>query len=142
MKNYYSIDEIATMTMLSTRTIRNYIKQGFLNGEKIDGVWQFTTEDIDHFLKNDYVRQSVQTKRNALVYDYMIDNHRAIDSVCSIYDYPVKNMMEAESKRKKIMERLNSNEYGEFKFSYDYQKNRVRMILIGNPKQMARLMED
>lgn len=142
MKNYYSIDEIATMTMLSTRTIRNYIKQGFLNGEKIDGVWQFTIEDIDHFLKNDYVRQSVQTKRNALVYDYMIDNHKSADSVCSIYDYPVENMMEAESKRKKIMERLNSNEYGEFKFSYDYQKNRVRMILIGNPKQMARLMED
>lgn len=40
MKTIYSIDDISKMTMLSTRTIRNYIKLGLLNGSKTNGYWQ------------------------------------------------------------------------------------------------------
>lgn len=141
MKEFYNIEEVAVMTMLSTRTIRNYIKQGFLDGEKIEGVWQFTAEDIEAFFKNDYVRQSIQTKKNAMVYDYMIDNTKAKASVCSIYDYPVADGKEAEAIYKKLEERINSNEYGSLKFSYEYHKKMVRIILVGDPVEMARLME-
>ena len=44
MENY-TINDIAMMTGLTTRTIRNYIKLGILNGEKEDGVWRFSAED-------------------------------------------------------------------------------------------------
>lgn len=71
MKEYFTINDLSTMTMLSTRTIRNYITQGFLNGEKIEGVWRFTTEDIDTFLQENYVNQSIQSKRNGIVFNYM-----------------------------------------------------------------------
>jgi len=36
-EKHYSIAELALMTRLSTKTIRNYIKMGLLKGEKIDG---------------------------------------------------------------------------------------------------------
>ena len=35
MKETYSINDVAMITGLSTRTIRNYISLGFLSGEKV-----------------------------------------------------------------------------------------------------------
>lgn len=42
MNEFYTINDIATMTGLTTRTVRNYMKLGLLEGEKVDGVWQIT----------------------------------------------------------------------------------------------------
>ncbi len=142
MKELYTIDDIATMTMLSTRTIRNYIKQGFLNGEKIDGVWQFTLDKIDEFMKNDFVKQSIKTKRNGLVYDYILNDNKTKNSVCSIYDYPIASSFDAKNLCNNIINKINSNEYEEIKFSYTYEKNMVRIILIGDPEQLTRLMSN
>lgn len=138
MKEFYNIEEVATMTMLSTRTIRNYIKQGFLEGEKTDGIWQFTAGELETFFENDYVKQ---TKKNSMIYDYMLNGTKSSASVCSTYDYPVKDGEEAKTICDRLIERINSNEFGELKFSYEYYKKMVRIILIGDPRQMARLME-
>lgn len=118
MKTIYSIDDISKMTMLSTRTIRNYIKLGLLNGSKTNGYWQFTSDDISKFMNNDYVTQSLNTKRNSLIYDYILNDCKSINSVCSIYDYPVENNVEAKSLYNKILKKINSNEYNNLKFSY------------------------
>lgn len=65
MDKYYTINEIAMFTGLTTRTIRTYLKMNILSGEKIDGTWRFTEEDVTAFLKNPYVKTSVEAKQNA-----------------------------------------------------------------------------
>ena len=87
MKTIYSIDDISKMTMLSTRTIRNYIKLGLLNGSKTNGYWQFTSDDISKFINNDYVTQSLNTKRNSLIYDYILNDCKSIKSVWSTFKF-------------------------------------------------------
>ncbi|MGL5676917.1 MAG: helix-turn-helix domain-containing protein [Cellulosilyticaceae bacterium] len=141
MKAFYTIEDVAEMTMLSTRTIRNYIKQGFLDGEKIEGVWQFTSEDLYKFFDHDFVRQSVDSKKNGIVYDYMSTRKKEVPTVCAVYDYPM-NPIEAQTFCNKLLERVNSNEYGEVRFSYQHRKDMSRIIVVGDPKQIARLMED
>ena len=140
MKTIYSIDDISKMTMLSTRTIRNYIKLGLLNGSKTNGYWQFTSDDISKFMNNDYVTQSLNTKRNSLIYDYILNDCKSINAVCSIYDYPVENNVEAKSLYNKILKKINSNEYNNLKFSYNYSNNMVRIILIGDPNEINELI--
>ena len=76
MSKYYSINDVAMMTGLSTRTIRNYIKMNLLDGEKVDGVWKFTEENFQSFVENPNVKPSIQAKSNAIVYDFMLDNHK------------------------------------------------------------------
>lgn len=69
----YNINEVAVMTGLSTRTLRNYLKMGVLDGEKIDGVWQFSEEHLGEFLRNPVAAPSIQAKRNALIFDFLAD---------------------------------------------------------------------
>jgi hypothetical protein len=142
MKEYFTIDDLATMTMLSTRTLRNYIKLGFLEGEKPDGCWKFTAEEIAAFLKNDFVKQSIQSKKNGIIFDYMANDVKQEDMVCSIYDYNDVNQEEAEKMCTNMLELVNSNQYGNVRFSYEYddKKKMVRVILTGSTNGIHNLM--
>ena len=63
MKDRFSIDDMALITRLSTRTIRNYIADGFLEGDKSSGAWQFTAEQVDAFLQNQSVLPTLRSKK-------------------------------------------------------------------------------
>ena len=87
MKEFYTLNELALITSLTTRTLRNHLRQGTLSGEKIDGIWSFTDEDIQRFLALPAVRQSVEARRNAPVFDFLADNHKRANRACVILDY-------------------------------------------------------
>ena len=48
LEKLYSVEEVAEMTAVTTRTIRNYLRKGVLTGTKIGGQWRFRQEDIMH----------------------------------------------------------------------------------------------
>ncbi len=144
MKEYYSIDDLATMTMLTTRTLRNYISQGLLQGEKEAGAWSFSNDHIEAFFKEPSVAQSIQSKKNGMVYEFMSNDIKHENMVCSMYDYPKKSSDEAEAIYEKLVNQINSNQYGPIRFSYAYnrKKEMVRIILIGNPIEIHKLMTE
>lgn len=43
----YTVADVAELTGLTSRTIRNYLKDGTLRGKKIGVQWRFTEEDIN-----------------------------------------------------------------------------------------------
>ena len=89
MEKTYTIQDIAGMTGLNERTIRSYLADGQLQGEKVDGAWRFTAEQFGSFLAQDMVRSSVQAKANAVVYDFLITDRRKESAACLILDQPV-----------------------------------------------------
>ena len=46
----YSVPEVSHMLNVTTVSIRNYIKQGYLNGQKVMGRWVVVEEELDKFL--------------------------------------------------------------------------------------------
>ena len=74
--NYYVINHLVMFTGLSDRTIRNYISSGILQGEKINGLWHFTPEQVEEFISHPSVRPSILAKNNGLVYDFILDNKK------------------------------------------------------------------
>lgn len=143
-KEYYSIIEIAIMTGLSTRTIRTYIKNGFLNGSKKDGAWIFSENEVGKFLNEPFVRQSVQIKNDSLVRDFINNKHKTTNKVCSIFDYLVKSIEDAELLCDKIIEQINSNQYGEIRFTFDYDHkiNIARIIITGETGLVLKMMQN
>ena len=45
----YSVVDLAHMLNVTTVSIRNYIKQGHLNGQKIMGRWFVSEEELEDF---------------------------------------------------------------------------------------------
>lgn len=142
-KDKYYISDIALMTRLSDRTIRTYIKKGFLKGEKTDGVWLFSEEDIEKFMNENYIKQSIQIKNNALINDFIINNRKNNVSMCCIYDYPAESEEVGKIICEKVMKEINTNEFSNIAMSYNFDlKNKiVRLIVIGSPTKTIELMQ-
>ena len=100
MQEMYTINHVALMSGLSSRTIRNYIKMGFIEGEMINGVWHFSAEDVGAFFANPNVAPAIQAKRNALIFDFLSDDYKKQDEMCAVIDHiatPCRNSFATRS---------------------------------------------
>ena len=91
---YYLISHLVLLTGLTDRTIRKYISSGILQGEKIDGLWHFTPEQVEGFVRHPAVRPSILAKHHAAVYDFLLDDQKNDDEICIVLDYPRRNRKE------------------------------------------------
>ncbi len=138
MEKLYTISDIATMTRLTERTIRNYMQMGIFDGEKIDGVWQFTIEAVEKLLESEYVQAAIRAKDNAIVFDFMANTRKKNEELCVILDIP------AAKEPKEISEffcaAVSEGGYGDIRFSFKKSGEYVRVILKGEAKSVSRMM--
>lgn len=137
IENYYQINHIVLFTGLSDRTIRNYIASGVLQGEKINGVWHFTPEQIESFICHPAVRPSILAKHNAAVYDFLLGSSKKACEACVILDLPGKSEKEAAEY---FCYRINNGNYHNIHFSFNSLKNVPRIILTGNATEVLQLV--
>jgi len=76
MEKLYTVEDIAGLASVTTRTIRNYIKDGVLTGRKIGGQWRFTEEDYKKF---------TVSSSDALLEDWV--NEEALDFISGVTDH-------------------------------------------------------
>ena len=130
MEKYYTLNEVAMMTGLTTRTLRNYLKMNVLKGEKIDGIWKFTEEEFAEFIQNPYVKPSLQAKNKAIVFDFLAQNEKRTNEICTIIDV-CEDSNEAEEISAFFCEEINKRNEGKINFSYEKNGSYVRVILRG-----------
>lgn len=135
--NYYLIPHLTLITGLTDRTIRNYISAGFLQGEKINGLWHFTPEQVDAFLKNPAVRPSILAKNNALVYDFMLEEKKQKQEACVILDLPGA---EAKETAEFFCWSISTGDYQNIHFAFDSNGKVPRVILKGDTKVVMELV--
>ena len=136
MAETYTIQDIAGMTGLNERTIRSYLADGLLKGEKTDGAWRFTAEHFGDFLRQDMVRASVQAKANGVVYDFLMTDRRKESAACLILDQPSAEGQEP-GLREALSEQVNRLE---LRWAYRYQDGMARSILSGPPAALGELL--
>jgi len=131
MKEYYTINEVATMSGLTTRTIRNYIKLGMLEGEKVDGIWQFSADALNSFMQDKSVQSSMQAKKNGIVFDFLADRYKKCNEICTILDFPV-SQEEATEIGKFFCDAVNGSQgVTAIHFNFEYVNGIARIILKG-----------
>ena len=140
MKEAFSINDLAMITGLSTRTIRTYITTGFLSGEKIDGAWVFTHEQVLAFIENKAVQPSIKAKKNAIVFDFLGTKPYNNDKMCTILDLAAKEALTASVF---FCEKISEcSPEAELRFASDPVGTGVRLILSGSPKDVMNLMNE
>ncbi len=137
--NYYTINHITLMTGLTDRTIRNYISSGFLKGEKINGLWHFSPEQVDAFVRNPAVWPSIQAKKNSIVYDFLLDTKKKHERICIILDLPGDDPKIAAEY---FCYTISNGNAESVQFSFDSIKGTPRVILQGDPAQVLQLVND
>lgn len=137
--NYYLISHLVLMTGLTDRTIRNYISSGILQGEKINGLWHFTAEQVEQFICHPAVRPSILAKQHSCVYDFLLNNKKENCEACMILDIPGKD-------KKEIAEyfgyRISNEDFQNIHFSFDGVASTPRIILKGDTTEVLRLVND
>ena len=139
MKEQYNINELSMMTGLTTRTLRNYLQKGVLSGDKVDGAWTFSAEDIESFFAEPAVRKAMQAHRNALVYDFLADPFKKTNRVCTIMDFPVSTDEALDIARFFSTEIMDHGR--DIEFRYINERHYARFILSGSEEQVAGLMK-
>ena len=87
----YSVEEIAEMTSVTTRTIRNYLRNGILTGTKIGGQWRFRQEDVMNMLNQENMSSDVRETSKRIVKDFLNEQYTPFlesVSVCTVADVP------------------------------------------------------
>ncbi|NLV88914.1 MAG: helix-turn-helix domain-containing protein [Tissierellia bacterium] len=133
-KKLYTVEDVARMTGLTSRTIRNYLKDGKLKGKKIGVQWRFTEEDINELFEDKDFYDSVEVTKNQIVIDFINNEEVNEISICAIIDYPCKDVAIMEDLYKKVSQVVNVYiKKGIKKFSYLYQENhkKARFIITG-----------
>ena len=135
----YNINEVAVRTGLSTRTLRNYLKMGVLDGEKIDGGWQFSEEHLGEFLRNPVAAPSIQAKRNALIFDFLADDCKQRDEMCTVIDRRA-TLDEANAKSEFFCDAINREWAGCIRFGVSFNGSHARAILTGPEDAVQQLL--
>lgn len=133
----YTINDVATMTGLTTRTLRTYIKMGFLEGEKVEGIWQFSDEQLTAFFANSSVKSAILAKHNGAVFDFMASLKKDRDETCVIMDLAVSEC-KAREISKLFCEEIRTVQ--NIRYYYGWEKGNARIILTGDAAAVRTLM--
>lgn len=135
--NFYTIGHIVQFTGLTDRTVRSYISSGILQGEKINGVWHFTEEQADAFMRHPAVKPSILAKRNAVIYDFLLDEKKKTPEGCMVLDFPAE---EKEKLTAYFCCAVGEHDLHDFTFSMDCVGSVARVILKGHTEELLKLI--
>ncbi len=135
----YNLNQAAMITGLTTRTLRNHLKQGLLKGEKIEGNWSFSEEELDEYIADPSVKQAILAKQHAVVYDFLADPFKKTNRICTIMDFPVSAEEALDMAR--FFGKEITDHGSDIEFRYINEKNYARFILAGSEEQVHDLMK-
>ena len=135
--NFYLIRNLVLSTGLSDRTIRSHIAAGILKGEKINGLWHFTPEQVNCYISHPAVRPSILAKHHAPAYDFLLDNKKRSSEACVILDLPGKNTKEVAEY---FCDHISNDNLHHIHFSFDGVAPTPRVILTGKTDVVMQLL--
>ena len=138
MDNKYTLNDLALMTGVTTRTLRNYLNQGLLKGDKVNGMWQFTAEEIDRFFSEPFVREGLRIKRSSEVFDFLACKNKKEERSCVILDIPA-----SRKKGSEISDFFcdKMNDAANVRFNYGWENGFCRVILAGTANAVKNIMK-
>lgn len=140
METKYTLNQVAVMTGLSTRTLRNYLKSGLVNAEKTDGVWLFSVENFESLLTTPAVKSSIRAKNKSVIYDFIADNRKKENKICTVLDIRCDDD-EGQEISQFFCDTINGS-YSEPDIIFKFEKygNNVRIILSGGEEIVSDLL--
>ena len=140
MDKLYTVKDVALMTGLTERTIRNYLKNGKLQGKQIGAQWRFTEDDIKRLFEDVTVTNNVAQNNHDRVFEFLKHDPKP-DTGAVVINVPVTAENELEAKVQAVIDLVNTSQNIEFSFQYLREAGIAQFILIGNVDTIHQFME-
>lgn len=146
VERLYTIEQVAKMTSLTTRTVQNHLRTGMLRGRKIGGQWRFTATDIREMMnsRNESSETAAEQKQNVIDFlDGINTDIKGETQICTIIDLYLSRE-DAENQYDRLHELIEA-EKGEahliLQYSYTDAKQKARFLLFAPPELIGKAME-
>lgn len=133
----YTVRDVALMTGLNPRTIREYLRRGLLKGERTAAGWRFTVEQFVALISLPEVERSIRAKEQGTVLDFLSQKKKAAPTACVILDIPIEPAGEEA-----LRARLLSMSGEELSFRYRQEGTMARVTATGSPGRLADLLKE
>ena len=133
----YTVADVAQVTGMTSRTIRNYLKDGTLTGQKIGVQWRFTEDEI----KKLFSRQTPgQSSPSQIVRGFLGEQGRESDAFCALLDFPGVTELDGMELYQKLQEKRGA---GIDSMSYEYhdEGQLLRVAVSGDTGAVMDLLE-
>ena len=144
LEKMFTVEDIAQMTSLTDRTIRNYLRTGLLKGRKIGGQWRFNMQDIKNFLDSGEVMSAISSEYKQDVLDFIDNVNTKISGdrqSCVIIDLYI-NHDKANSINEKLCELTALDTIHQMRLYYEYSEEyqRARFTVFSSPEIAVKLL--
>lgn len=145
MEKLYTVDDVAEFTSLTSRTIRNYLKEGVLKGKKIGGQWRFTMDNISELLKDKNAVTEMINENDQNLIDFINGTNTDISGeiqVCTVADYYCQSVEYASllSQNFSGITQKSNGDCCKYNFYYNAAEQKARYIFFGAPAFIAESM--
>lgn len=66
----YNLRDVMEMLKIPERTIRRHIKEGLLVGRKLGGIWKFTQEEVENYVRGARLQKHIRDEGLKDIQDY------------------------------------------------------------------------
>ncbi len=139
----YTVNEVAEITLMTPRTIRNYLRSGALKGRKVGGQWRFTQEDVQALLGAKDVRTHMKQTQEDKLSAFLQGKEKHGDvSVCSIIDvYLPQHAIAQKCEQVCALFSVESQTPISFHFEYDDAAEKGRFVVFAPPALVIEVMK-
>ena len=144
LEKMFTVEDIAQMTSLTDRTIRNYLRTGLLKGRKIGGQWRFNMQDIKNFLDSGEVMSTISSEYKQDVLDFIDNVNTKISGdrqSCVIIDLYISHD-KANSINEKLCELTALDTMHQLRLCYEYSEEyqRARFTVFSSPEIAVKML--
>lgn len=142
-QKWYTVADVAALTGLTGRTIRNYLKDGTLHGKKVGVQWRFTENDIEALFQEADHAQELTEARDNLVADFLRKTDRTEEMECRIVDIPRVEEELWKKNLKKLRQEIGEKRGGAPDFAWEYETDGklLRIAVVGRTKDAEWLIK-
>ncbi|HEX2945606.1 MAG TPA: methyltransferase domain-containing protein [Clostridia bacterium] len=147
LEQLYTVDDVARFTNLTTRTIRNYLKEGTLKGKKIGGQWRFTMLNITELLNDSNAKIDMSNANEQYLMDFVNGVNTDISGeiqICTIADYYCHVTELASQLSQSFSEVISAYADGsnlaKYNYYYNEHEQKARYIFFGTPDYIISTM--
>ena len=141
-QKWYTVAEVAKMTGLTDRTIRNYLKDGTMHGKKIGVQWRFTEADINALFQDVDFSQKLTKAENNLIETFLREEKEKT-AECRILDIPGVSKHRWEALLKRIRQDMGNVKNDDLRFAWELldEEKTLRIVVAGEPKAVRKMTE-